>query len=65
MSAPGGSQQTLRTVTQWRYCRGCQRAAPLRRLAGDVLWQCLHCGNKQQDEVSVTASNIPEQKVGR
>jgi ribosomal protein L37AE/L43A len=44
MTAPNGSQKTLQTVTQWRHCAGCNRAAPMRRLAGDTCWQCPWCG---------------------
>lgn len=43
MIAPAGSQQNLQTITQWRYCRRCERSAPKRKLAGDTIWACLWC----------------------
>lgn len=45
MLTPSGSQKKLQTITQWRYCRGtCQRSTPMRRVAGDTVWQCPYCG---------------------
>jgi ribosomal protein L37AE/L43A len=45
MIAPNSSQRKLQTVTQWCYCHGtCQRSTPMRRIAGDSVWQCPYCG---------------------
>lgn len=44
MIAPNGSQRNLQTITVWRYCRGCARSAPMRKIAGDTVWQCPWCG---------------------
>jgi len=53
MIAPNGSQKRLQTITQWRYCRGtCQRSTPMRKIAGDSVWQCPYCGYHEPEAQS-------------
>ena len=57
MIAPNGSQKKLQTITQWRYCHGtCQRSTPRRKIAGDTVWQCPHCGYHEPDPVAVVTT---------
>jgi hypothetical protein len=56
MLAPNGAQKQLQTVTQWRYCRGCERSTPQCKVAGDTVWQCPWCGRHEPSESVQTST---------
>jgi hypothetical protein len=63
MLTPNGSQKRLQTVTQWRYCLGaCQRGTPMRKIAGDTIWQCPYCGYHEPESVQTSAQTPRENK---
>jgi ribosomal protein L37AE/L43A len=61
-AAPGNSQGTLRTLTQWRYCNSCSRSTPQVKVAGDNVWQCPWCGKHQPDSVVQTSAEVTSGK---
>lgn len=56
MIAPNGSQKRLQTVTVWRYCHGCKRSTPMRKIAGDSIWSCPWCNFHDTSESVQTSA---------
>jgi ribosomal protein L37AE/L43A len=65
MIAPNGSQKKLQTITLWRYCHGCSRSTPMRKIAGDTIWQCPWCGYHDPEAAVQTSAKKPEAGHGQ